>query len=329
MAKRLIVTNGDNTTAGMLSAGFDGELLPWRDMLHDGPVRSGLPLEKLSILRAAFLAEQFGGLTDKIAGDFIGRDAKIRAHASYDRIELWFEHDLYDQLQLLQLLDFFAREGRSDGLLLMQAADYLGQQSPDALKALQPTARLVTQEQFALAQKAWAAFTAETPEPMSAMAFGGETALPYVAPALHRMLQELPAVGSGLSLTEERCLAALVRGPRGVGALFKVTQEQEEARFLADLPFFHLLDGLCFGPVPLLHGLPMRARQVMQGRDDSGYRAFATAQLMLTDAGRAALDGRFNHVQANGIARWFGGTYLKAEKLWRRDPAGRLVAPSA
>ena len=34
----------------------------------------------------------------------------MRAHADFDRIELWFEHDLYDQLQLLQILAFFADE---------------------------------------------------------------------------------------------------------------------------------------------------------------------------------------------------------------------------
>lgn len=328
MPRRLIVTNGDNATAGMLRARFDGELLPWRDMLHDGPVPSGLPLEKLSELRAAFLAE-FGGPADKIANDLIERDAKIRAHARYDRIEFWFEHDLYDQLQLIQLLDFFAREGRSEGLLLMQANDYLGVQSPDALKALQPTARAVTAEQFTMACRAWTAFTAETPEQIAALAFGKETALPYVVSAFRRFLQELPAIGSGLSLTEERCLGALVRGPLSAGALFGVMQEQEEARFLGDLPFFQRLDGLCFGTTPLLQGLPMRLQNMVTSSDENGYRAFATAPLTLTDAGRATLDGRLDHVQANGIARWFGGTYLKREKLWRRDSSGQLVPPIA
>lgn len=325
----LIVTNGDNTTAGMLRAGFDGELLPWRDMLHDGPVPSGLPLEKLSALRAAFLAEECGGSADKIVSDFIERDAKIRAHKRYDRIELWFEHDLYDQLQLIQLLDFFAQEGRSERLLLMQANDYLGVQSPDALKALQPTARPVTAEQFTLARRAWEAFTAETPEQIAVLAFSKETALPYVVPAFRRFLQELPAIGSGLSLTEERCLGAFLGGPLSAGALFGVTQQQEEARFLGDLPFFQRLDGLCFGTTPLVQGLPMRLRNMVRSSDENGYRAFATAPLTLTDAGRAALDGHLDHAQANGIARWFGGTYLKKGKLWRRDSSGQLVPPVA
>jgi hypothetical protein len=324
---RLIVTNGDNTTAGMLQAGLDAELLPWRDMLHDGPVPSGLTLEALSKLRVAFLAEQFSGPTAKLGTDFADRDAKIRSHADYDRIELWFEHDLYDQLQLLQLLDFFAKEGRAEGLVLMQTDDYLGRQAPEALAALQPTARPITADQFALAQTAWAAFTNQTPEKIPALAFGEHSSLPFLASALRRLLQELPAAGSGLSLTEERCLVALKNAPLSVGRLFQVTQAQEEAQFMADLPFFQRLDAMCFCAIPLLQGLPLRMAGVVKAPDESNYRAFAKAELTLTDAGRAALEDRFDHAQENGVARWFGGTLLEAGSMWRRDQRGHLVPP--
>jgi hypothetical protein len=325
---RLIVTNGDNATAGMLQAGFDAELLPWRDVLHDGPVPAGITLENLSKIRAKFLAEEFGAPA-KTGSDFAERDAKIRSHGDYDRVELWFEHDLYDQLQLIQLLDLFAQERRSEGLFLVQADDYLGMQTPEALAALQPTARPVTSDQFALAQSAWAAFTSPTPQKIPPLAFNDHASLPYLASALRRLLQELPAIASGLSLTEERCLLALTDGSRSVGALFKITQEQEEARFLADLPFFKLLDGLCFATTPLLHDLPCRSKACVTGQDEGNYRAFAKAELTLTDAGHAALDGRFDHAQENGIIRWFGGTLLKAGSLWRRDQRGHLVSPSA
>jgi hypothetical protein len=324
---RLIVTNGDNTIAGMREAGFDGELVPWRDMLHDGPVPGGLKLEELSKLRAGFLSVQFAGPAAKISSDFAERDATIRAHAHYERIELWFEHDLYDQLQLLQLLDFFAAEGRSDDLYLMQADDYLGLQTPDALAALQPRARPVTAEDFVQAQMAWAAFTCATPEKIPPLAFRDAAALPHLPSALQRLLRELPATGSGLSLTEERCLRALGNGPRSVGTLFKITQAEEDARFLADLPFFQRLDGLCFVATPLLQGLPLRMQQVVNGPDENNYRAFAKAELTLTEAGRAAIHGSLDHVGENAVERWFGGTYLTTESMWRRDPRGHLVAP--
>ena len=42
----LHVTNGDSTTATMERAGITGDLLPWRDVLHEGPVPD-LPPEEL------------------------------------------------------------------------------------------------------------------------------------------------------------------------------------------------------------------------------------------------------------------------------------------
>jgi hypothetical protein len=58
--ERLIVTNGDSAVARMHEAGIAGDILPWRDMLHDGPVPGGLALEDLSKVRAQYLSEYLG-----------------------------------------------------------------------------------------------------------------------------------------------------------------------------------------------------------------------------------------------------------------------------
>ena len=47
MKDRLIITNGDSAAACMREARLDGEILPWRDILHEGPVPAGLDLEDL------------------------------------------------------------------------------------------------------------------------------------------------------------------------------------------------------------------------------------------------------------------------------------------
>jgi len=45
----------------------------------------------------------------------------------------------------------------------------------------------------------------------------------------------------------------------------------------------------------------------------------------LTEAGRAALAGRFDHTRENKIDRWLGGTHLAPETPWRRDENGRPI----
>ncbi len=58
MGGTLHITNGDSAAGVMREAGFDGEILPWRDVLHEGPVSAEPPLTTLSHLRAHFIADK-------------------------------------------------------------------------------------------------------------------------------------------------------------------------------------------------------------------------------------------------------------------------------
>lgn len=322
---RLIITNGDAAAVQIRAAGVEAEMLPWRDALHDGPVPSGLILEALSLVRAPFLASEFGQPLAEITARFATRDATARNHGQYDRVELWFEHDLYDQLQLIQLLDFFASERRSEGLFLAQSNDYLATYPAIGLLSLEDAAISVTDAHFQDAARAWAAFTASTPEGLAARADVDVPALPHLADALHRLIGELPAIGSGLSLTQENVLSALAEAPRTAGELFAATQDKERARFLSDASFFRCLDDLGFAATPLIEGLPFGSKECADGPDNARYGTFARATLSVTDAGRAALAERFDHAGDNGIDRWFGGTHLTTSSMWRRNRAGGLA----
>ena len=103
----LHVTNGDSAV-GVLRRAVEGEFLPWRDVLHEGPVHAGLPLDALSRRRAAFIASAGWASLPQIEKDFLERDAKLRNSLAHAEVVLWFEHDLYDQLQLIQVLDWRA-----------------------------------------------------------------------------------------------------------------------------------------------------------------------------------------------------------------------------
>ena len=107
--QRLNITNGDSAAGTMSEAGVEGKIIAWRDVLHEGPVDSSLSLEELSKQRARFIASNNWDDFAHISGDFSDRDRVIRQLDYFDEVVLWFEDDLYDQLQLIQLLDFFSR----------------------------------------------------------------------------------------------------------------------------------------------------------------------------------------------------------------------------
>lgn len=326
----LIITNGDSAAARLEAAGVAGAILPWRDVLHDGPVPATGGLERLSSIRAKFIADDLGLRSDEIATEFRSRDAAIRRHSGFARVEIWLEHDLYDQLQLLQILDFFRAERRREGLYLVQADDYLGRQDPDAIQTLATGAIEVTEEQQELASAVWSAFTAKTPHALAAFASADTSALPHLGRALTRLLAELPDPVRGLTLTEERALTHLAEQETTTGELFRRVSEDDDAQFLGDASFFRRLDGLAFADRPLIEGLPGASRSFAGlGRtSDRGFAEFARARLRLTKTGRQVLAGRVDHRVVNRADHWVGGVHVSSAAMIRYDRgAAQVVAP--
>ena len=320
----LIITNGDSA-GEMLRLSFPGtEVLPWRDVLHEGPVPLTETLAELSDIRAAYLAGSDGEL-DYARNVLAARDRGLAHSPSFERVVLWFEHDLYDQLQLLQVLDWFAAHPRGDGtLLLVQASGFLGRQTPEELQELKAEQRPVTSEQLALARRGFAAFRAETPEAWRALLDENLDALPYLRQAVLRMLEELPGP-DGLSRTERQILQALAAGALTPPALFVAVQGQEEAVFMGDYSFWKVLDGLALAAPPLVEGLKGAPFNPAARVDETYFRS----SVKLTPLGAEILAGRTDHAGRNDIDRWWGGTHLTNAKLWRFDPdALRLIPPS-
>jgi hypothetical protein len=315
----LIITNGDGAAELLQAAGRDDVILPWRDVLHEGPIVAG-PLEKSSTLRASFLAGRFGLDADEVSAAFAERDATLRRHTDFETIELWFEHDLYDQLQLVQLLSFFADEGRHQGIRLVQADDFLGRQRPETILRFGERARAADEEDLDLADRVWADLAMPTPENVARRLNQQTDRLPFLEPALHRFLEELPA-RNGLSRTEATALAAIAAGATAPGRLFGLVLSKEEAAFMGDLSFSALLTDLAKAETPLIED------SVAASQTDDRIEWWKSARLALTEIGRAVLAGDADHVALNAVDRWWGGTRLNGRDVWRYDRAKMSLVP--
>jgi hypothetical protein len=76
----LHITNAD-ADAKKVGEILGEDTLPWRDFLHDGPVRPGLLLEELSLMRARFISGLGYGSYDSILVAFQNRDALLYGRA--------------------------------------------------------------------------------------------------------------------------------------------------------------------------------------------------------------------------------------------------------
>jgi hypothetical protein len=303
----LIVTNGSGAVEALERAGIPGEKLPWNDVLHDGPVPADLDLTTLSAVRARFIADCGWGGFDEVREAFRRRDARLQQTHDEDEVVLWFEHDLYDQLQLLQLLDWFGPPlRRPTRLSLICHARFVSEQPDARLRADFDARTAATDAQLALGRDAWAAVRAATPEAVIDVLNGDTDALPFLRPALVRFLEELPG-RDGLARSERQLLAAVADGAATVSEAFSRSQEHEHPRYLGDASFARYVDRLVQGAAPLLRR--------------EGDR------LTLTDVGRAVLEDREDRIRCNGLHRWWGGVRLAGETLWRWEAERQALRP--
>jgi hypothetical protein len=320
----LHVTNGDSAIDRLRAAGFDDPALPWRDVLHDGPVPRGSD-DALREVRARFIAERGWTTLDAARADFALRDRTLHG-ALGDReseVVLWFEHDLYDQLQLAQVLDVIARHpNRVARIRAVHADDYLGHATADRLRSWQVMAHDLTEAELEAGRAAWDAFRAPDPRPLDVLACTTRTsALPFMRSALQRVVEELPGRTDGLARSERQVLRAVASGARTGAEAFDACAAMEKAIYLGDSSFAWYLDRLATCSRPLIE------RRV-QGKVDDGVHSphgppLARWELALTPEGERVLAGDADHMVLNRVARWLGGTLVDALSPWRCDESGR------
>lgn len=313
MPGTLHITNGDSVQ--IASTGLGGEVLFWRDVLHEGPVPTGLSLEKLAPIRARFLARYNSQGQAEILEQFRARDRALANFNNYQEVVLWFEHDLYDQLQLLQIMDWLAEQtsGRTT-LSLIQADQYLGPLKPDQLAALYPNRHRITVAESKLAKRAWSEFRSPAPTGLFQLMGEDTAALPFLRGAIARHLEQFPSETNGLSRTERQILEIAESGVSKVSEIFHADQAREERIFMGDLTFFSYVQGLVELSVPLLEII----------RDGN---PFGKTEVRITPRGRRVLHNEEDHIRLNGIDKWLGGVRMQGTKAWRWGSSG-LTPPA-
>lgn len=304
--RRLNITNGDSAAGTLSDAGIAGKIIAWRDVLHEGPVDSSLSLEDLSTQRARFIAEQGWDDFAHVSGNFAERDHAIRHLDYFDEVVLWFEDDLYDQLQLIQLLDFFAATpGKKLSLVVVDG--YIPPLSARQIAFLDENRPGVTKAQLELAVKAWRAFGSADPTAVADVLVESTASLPYLARALTRQLEEFPSTDNGLSRSEREALTAIEAGHSTPVRAFLEVARLQESIFLGDIVFYSYLQRLSGKKNALVtwsDGRPVVAP------DSRRAREFVDGELTVTPLGREVLAGKRDWQMINTRTRWLGGVEI-------------------
>ncbi len=244
----------------------------------------------------------------------------------YDVIDLWFDPSPNDQLQLVWLLDYLGSFPEVAAKLRLRVIDFDLLMAPEEMPEEAELEEVdVTDDELETARRTWRAYRSNTPEACLDLLRTDLSASPMLRPALLDVMKELPCTATGLGATETRFLEMIARGYSSPNALFHL-RTLRGTRVFSEFEHWSLLEGLGLGPRPAVAGLDEALRTLEERNYRDRLEAHRRGRLSLTEFGKAVLAGKEDFRRHNPIHRWWGGTELTSDRLWRLDRV--LIKPA-
>lgn len=241
----LHVTNGDVLAQRLSTLGLSGIILPWREILHEGPLPTYASFDEkgrrdFNAERASYIIQQGWGTPEDVVFDMDQRDSLI-LNRSWSEVILWFERDLYDQLSLAQILTLMRGGGsfREGGVTHVFSDRHLSTLTDDELRARLERRTMIDLD---LAEHYVDFFVGigqgADPKPR-------RSAPQALIDAAERW-RSLQPDDTGFSDFDRRMLELIKRhAPIGVRALFDALQEEDgNDAFMSDLAFHSRITSL-------------------------------------------------------------------------------------
>jgi hypothetical protein len=256
--------------------------------------------------RAAYLQQQYGIDSEAYLRDMRETLHRLDEAAQYDEIVLWFEFDLFCQVNLLFVLFYLRQLPVTLPPVSIVQLDHhpevpdfrgMGMLQPRHLPPLFDKRAPLQEEDWQLALQAWEAYSHDNPLALEALSQRSSRTLAYLGKALEAHLQRLPGAVNGLNAVEHFFLDRLTLGKLREQALY--------------YQFWNELKIYGFGDFQLDTYIQRLQRAGVLQRED--------AMLSITGLGREIINNEENYLSFDPQEnRWLGGIPL-AHTPWRWD----------
>jgi hypothetical protein len=309
VAAMINIHNGDAMAIAARRTGLPGQHVPFREALVTGPVSSST---EWIATRARFLAGRNGEDLLRVSNSLFEQEQELTAAADSDEeIVLWFEHDLFCLVNFLYLLQRFRERRR---LSYVWSAKVLTHLETDDLLRLSNSRAAVTPAMFAIAARAWGAFTSPDPRLLNDVIASAGPEMPFLREGLRLHASRFPSTRNGLGSVENRLLTLITAGSVEFAMLFPRFDETPPRFGFGDSQILDALRSLATRAVPLI---------TMVESKDAPKTTFT-----ITPAGENVMSGSVDDLTVNDPDTWLGGVHLTKENVWRWDESRGEVIPS-
>ncbi len=215
MKSLLHITNGDNFTSRLQSLKLKGDIITWREMLCEGKTLSTVGSESFWKTRFEFLNRNYKVSKSWFVEKTLKEYRSLCNHKQQDQIVLWFEYDLFCQINMLAVLSWLKTHRRHAEISLICSGKEddsgklygLNELSDEKLITLYENKTILSQDDIEFADYVWQLYCSDNPIRLENLVAHNDFQFNYLSDALKTHLKRYPTIKNGLNELENRVLS--------------------------------------------------------------------------------------------------------------------------
>lgn len=273
----LHITNGDFTTKHLKTLNFSGDFITWREMLSEGKTTTDVGSEEFWKNRFEFFKTSYKVSKQKFIEYTIKEYRNLCNKKSNKEIVLWFEHDLFCQINMLAVLSWLNRYRKGHHISLICSGKIGNTDKMYSFSELNKkqinnhfkNRVTLSQDDIEYADYIWQLYCSDSPLRLETIyKFNPMSPFHYLATAIEAHLQRFPSIKNGLNKIENTVLeTAQNHNFTSKKELISTLIKEQKVYGLGDLQYEHSIDTLnplfnSFNPVKL----SKKGKQVLENQ---------------------------------------------------------------
>lgn len=265
MSSQLHITNGDIFTQKLEKLQLKGEIITWREMLCEGKTETNVGSESFWKTRFEFLHKNYKVSKSWFVEKTLKEYRSLCNHKQQDQIILWFEYDLFCQVNMLAVISWLKTYRRHAEICLICSGKEddsnklygLSELSDERLLVLYENRTLLSQSDIEYADYVWQLYCSDNPIRLENLTDFDEYQFPYLSDSIQAHLKRFPTIKNGLNAVENKILEiSAEQKPKTKKILMNLALENQGFYGFGDIQYERVVTNLkplfsSFNPVKL------------------------------------------------------------------------------
>ena len=276
MSSLLHITNGDSLTDRLKALNLKGDIITWREMLCEGKTLTNVGSESFWKTRFEFLNKNYKVSKSWFVEKTLKEYRSLCNHKQQDQIVLWFEYDLFCQINMLAVISWLKTHRKYAHISLVCSGNEdetdkmysLGDVSDEKLLELYENRIELSMNDIEFADYVWQLYCSDNPIRLENLTDFKNYQYDYLSDAIKTHLKRFPTIKNGLNDIENHVLQlSFDKKPKSKRELLRTVLTDQGVYGFGDSQYDRIITSLkplysSFNPVRLTK----KGKEILEGK---------------------------------------------------------------